>query len=347
MACLEELQQDVKDILLLLRNQDFCCGDNITYYDQTTYITIIVPGDGDDPDFYGETAVADWDEWLEYLCYNANLWVDELVRAAETIENALITGGLSIGLIAAIMSAIAFFVVGGVLALPLLMVVVFALGAEVSSAIFVNAAIDIEDARDEIICALLSGRSVSAAVEDALSSGTAWDLLYSHLDYDSATSILYEGGDGDAVFLESEKDDTCDCLCPHLSSEYPVTNPIIYQSAAGAQFQMTPHDVFGWTDHFYGHFTFNKIIGDGYCGGQKQIDTITVSDGLDFTYIKTKDAASVPIEEWGPAGDWACDYDITLLETEEMQKFLLMRVKPADGGCATTGITVTLTYHDV
>ncbi len=345
MACLEQLQQDVSDILALLRNQDSCCGDIITYYDNSTYITLIVPGDGDPPDYYGETAVTDWDDWSEYLCHNANLWVDELVRAAETIATALSTGGITIGLLAAVMAAIAFFVVGGVLALPLLMVIVFGLSVEVSSTVFDQAATDIEAARDDIICAILSGRSVAEAVETALSSSVPWDLLYTHLDYDSAIAILYEGGDGDSVFLEAEQDDSCVCTCVHLRTRDATHNPLIYQSAAGAQFQMQRWFAFGQDDVITGSFDFNWITGLEFCAGEKTIDSISVSDGLGFRNIIRKDEDGNTIEEYGPVGT-TCSVDIGVLVDESMQILYLERRAPAAGGCGTGTITITMTYHD-
>lgn len=344
MACLEQLQQDVSAILDLLRNQDPCCGDIITYYDNSQYITIIVPGDQEPPEFYGETAVEDWNEWSQYLCHNANLWVDELVRAGETIGTALSTGGITIGLLAAIMGAIAFFVVGGVLALPLLMTVAFALSLEVSSTVFDDAAVDLEDARDDIVCAILSGRDVGAAVESALSSGLAWDLLYTHLDYASATAILYEGGDGDTVFLEAELDDTCSCLCLH-AYQNPVSGEIIYQSASGTQFDAIRRTSGEYDNTINVIIAFNYELGSGTCGPEKIIDTISVSDGLSFTHIKTWDS------DWNLISIFSnelpdCSEPIGQLVDEQMAHMELFRMEPADGGCGAGDITVTMTYHD-
>lgn len=345
MACLEQLQQDVSDILALLRSQDACCGDIVTYYDNSTYITIIVPGDGEDPDFYGETAVADWAEWSEYLCHNANLWVDELVRAALTISTALSTGGITIGLLAAVMAAIAFFVVGGVLALPLLMVVVFSLSLEVSSIVFDDAAVDIEDARDEIICAILTGRDVGAAVEAALSSGAAWDLLYTHLDYDSATAILYEGGDGDTVFLEAEKDDTCACQCLHFYSHDPGNNPVTYQSSSGAQWVMERWTSGGKDNRIVGSFFVNKIQSGAFCGTEKTIDSISVSDGLSFARITTFDQNDDPIDDFVTNGV-TCSEAIGQLVGLSFAEVYFNRLQASDGGCGAGDITITMTYHD-
>lgn len=346
MSCLEQLQQDVSDILALMRNTDSCCGDIITYGDSTTYITIIIPGDGDPPEYYGETEVEDWDEWNQYLCHNSNLWIDELINAAETVAAALSTGGMSIGLLAAILAAIAFFVVGGVLALPILMLILFGLGTGTSAVIFSDAATDIEDARDDINCAIITGRSVSAAVEEALSSGTAWDLLFKFIDYDSAVAILYEGGDGDETYLEAELDDSCDCLCLHLESTDPVHNPVIYQSSSGAQFQMQIHAAYGYDSIIAGTFRLNRpSTGPGWCGPFKIIDSISVNDSLDFSVLGSYQNG-VPENEWGPDTPAACNYDITLLEDEECNSFWIHRNTPAYDGCAVGTITVTITYHD-
>jgi hypothetical protein len=210
MACLEELQANVAAILEHLQNTVPCCGDSTTYGDSTFYITTIVPGQGDDPEFYGETAVADWDEWKEYLCHNAHLWVDELIKSAGSVEVALTTGGMSIGLLAAAILAVGFFVVGGFVSIPILMLGVAGLAAGISATLFEEAAEDIEAARGDIVCAILNGLSLADAVEDALSSGAAWDLFYTLIDYDSAAAILYEGGDG-TTYLEAETRDDCDC----------------------------------------------------------------------------------------------------------------------------------------
>ena len=346
MACLEQLQSDVSAILAFLQQSVPCCGDNITYGDSTTYTTIIIPGDGTAPAAYGETAVSDWDEWLEYLCHNANIWVDELIRAALTIGVALDTGGTSIALVASVLTAVAFIVVGGVLTLPFLAVIVAGLAANVSATIFEDAAVDLEDARDSIICAILSGRSVSDAVEDALSSGTAWDLLFSQIDYDSAVAILYEGGDGE-TYLESETDETCSCLCLHMQTSNATYNPMVYQSSAGAQFTMSPYSDYGLTNMLSGGFYFNRLSGiSTVCGPAKIIDSISVSDGLKFTQIKTFDENMDMITEWAPNPTFGCEHLITVLEDEECHYFSLFRRNTVDNGCDTTQITVTLTYHD-
>jgi hypothetical protein len=210
MTCLENLKQDVSDILDHIRNTVPCCGDIVIYGDSTVYITTIMPGVGEDPTYYGETEVEDWDEWTQYLCHSANEWVTELTKQSNHIELALATGGMSIGLAGFIVAAIVLFVVGGFLSGVVIMAIVSGTIAGYTANMFSDAAEDIEAARDSIMCAILKGGNVGAAIEDALSSSLAWDIFYSHLDYDSAIAILYEGGDGE-TYLEAELDDSCEC----------------------------------------------------------------------------------------------------------------------------------------
>ncbi|GAH56285.1 unnamed protein product, partial [marine sediment metagenome] len=210
MTCLDDLKSDVAAILAVLQLQLQCCDENSTYGESSEYETDIIPGVGDDPETYGETEVEDWDEWTEYLCYQANEWVDELILQAGNWEVYLNAGGATIGLLAGSIVAISFFVVGGFVSVPILMLAFAGIAAGMTATLFSDAADDIEAARDDIICAIMLGGDVGYAVEQALSSGASWDLFYTLIDYESAVSILYEGGDGE-TYLEPDTDDSCNC----------------------------------------------------------------------------------------------------------------------------------------
>lgn len=210
MSCFEELQANVAAILAILQQQVQCCDENSTTGGSSEHETEIEPGVGDPPDYYGETEVADWDEWAEYLCHNAHLWVDELILQAGNWEVYLSTGGATVGLLASAIVAISFFVVGGVVSVPFLMLGFAGVVASMTGTLFSEAADDIETAREDIVCAIMNGSDLAAAVEEALGSGAAWDFFYTLIDYDSAAAILYEGGDGE-TYLESETRQDCDC----------------------------------------------------------------------------------------------------------------------------------------
>ena len=218
MACLEQLQADVSAILAYLQVSNPCCDDNITYGDGTSFTTDITPNSGDAPDYYGETAVTDWDDWKEHVCFNGNAWVDKLISESVSIENVLAVGGLTIGLLAYAIAGIALFVVGGFISGPVLIVIMSGIVAGYTSELFSDAAEDIEDNRGQILCALFNGTSVADAIEAAVSS-LAWSIFYQHIDYDSAVALLYEGGDG-TTFLPADTDDTCDFDCLYQIGDY-------------------------------------------------------------------------------------------------------------------------------
>jgi hypothetical protein len=193
-----------------LQASDPCCGENTTFGPSDDYGTDIDPGVGDDPTHYGETEVADWDEWLEYLCHSANAWVDTLIHNSNTAAAGLESGGISVALLGGILAALSFFGLPGLIAIGFIMLAVAGLTASVTHTMVENAAGDIEAAREDIVCAILRGRSLSDAVEEAVGGGAVWDYFYSLVLYDSAQALLYEGGDGES-YLDAQKDDSCVC----------------------------------------------------------------------------------------------------------------------------------------
>jgi hypothetical protein len=211
MTCLDELQDNVAAILALLQTNAGCCAENITYGAQTTYVTTIVINEGDAPDYYGETAVADWDEWLEYLCFSAHAWVDHLVSQANSLELALSLGGLTMALLGYVFGAVNFLLMRGDINSSTLLSRLSLMAAGYAADMFSDASDAIESAREDIVCAVMQGTSMSDAVEDSLSSGIAWDIFFQFVDYDSAKAIMYEGGDGEDYLEAEQKDDCGDC----------------------------------------------------------------------------------------------------------------------------------------
>jgi len=74
MTCMDDITERMDIIIDLLANQPGCC-DTTTIGPVIITTTIIIPGVGDDPTHWGETEVADWSEWLEYICYHAHRYV--------------------------------------------------------------------------------------------------------------------------------------------------------------------------------------------------------------------------------------------------------------------------------
>lgn len=211
MTCLEDLTTAVTDILELLQNKKDCCDDNITYLPVDPIDTDIDPGEGDPPATYGETAVSDWDEWMEYLCFSAHKYVDYLAHAGNSMMEATRNSAIAIGVIAAILGLLAFSGIGLPIAFGLAAAVVSGLILGGTIAMFDDTEDDIEAARDSIVCAILQNTSLSDAVEDALGSNAAWDLFFQFIQYDDAIAVMYDGGYEDE-YLEAVQKPDCFCV---------------------------------------------------------------------------------------------------------------------------------------
>lgn len=223
-TCFEEVTDRLDDIIAMLALKKDCCDDNITYGPGIEVETEINPQVGDPPENYGETEISDWDEWTEHVCYNANLYVDNLVWQARQMDDLLQLGGVTIGATGA--GLLLLGAVGLAIAVPFAVVAATAAGilAAGTLAVFLTTADDIEDARAEIVCALIWGESVSDVIENALGSlSLDWLLFFSYVPYDSATSILYEGG-YDGEFLSAETRSDCECVptIPEGASSWPI-----------------------------------------------------------------------------------------------------------------------------
>ena len=210
MSCFEELIADVAAIRILMQNKKDCCDDNVTYFPTEEPTTEIVPLVGDPPAFYGETAITDWDDWSEHVCYNAHAYVDYLIGTSEELFNAVNVSSLFLGLISSALVLLAFSGIGLPIAFGLASWVVTGLALSATVLTFSSTADDFEDARDLIVCAIMTGGSLPDAVEAALGSGTDWDLFYQFVDYDAATAIIYEGGYGTEYLPEETR---TDCVC--------------------------------------------------------------------------------------------------------------------------------------
>lgn len=195
-----------------------CCDGSTTVGDVVTVVTVIDPGEGPDPTVWGETSVADWDEWLEYVCYHAHKFVDQLVSTAGTLDLIAETGAWTVEFFANILRVLRF--------LTLVYPVSYAAALEIyesfqnagdMSDTFDDVAADFEAARNDIVCAFINGTSVSDAVEDALGNPTLWSLLYQFNNYDSLQALVYEGTVDETVYLAPVKRDDCEC---EVSGEY-------------------------------------------------------------------------------------------------------------------------------
>lgn len=235
MTCLDDITDRMDEIITLISLKKDCCDDNITYGPGIELETEIDPGEGDPPDYYGETAVTDWADWEEHVCHNAHVWVDSLVWQAGEMDDLLQLGGVGIGAVGA--GLLLLGALGFLIAVPFAVVAATAAGilAAGTLGVFLTTADDIEDARDDIVCALIWGHSVSDVIEAALGSASLdWLLFFSQVPYDNVTSIIYEGG-YESEYLPADTRDDCNCGVPPGYS---------WQDAEEILFTLSP-DTFG------------------------------------------------------------------------------------------------------
>jgi len=232
MACLEQLQEDVAAIRALLAGADYCCNGNTTINPGPGQTTEIEPGVGDPPPYYGETEITSWEDWEEHVCYNAHRWVDDLIATAETLNEGSNTGIITLGLVAAALALLSFTGLGIPIAITIAITSLSAISAA-GALIFADTAQDLEDAREDIVCALINGEDVETVINDALGEASLdYTSFFQHIDYSSATSIIYEGG-ANGEYLPAETSDECDCEPTYTVVDLDIEAVAFYITATG------------------------------------------------------------------------------------------------------------------
>ncbi|MCK5319712.1 MAG: hypothetical protein KAJ55_17500 [Anaerolineales bacterium] len=216
MTCLDDITDRMDVMIDLLGNQMSCCGTT-TIGPIIIVTTIITPGVGDDPAVWGETAVSDWDEWLEYVCYHAHVYVDSLIEGAKAIDIAIELGSYTIDFFVGVMRFMQYLGLDQVLGLNQVMMVYDAFRSEADlSGWFTPLADKFEDARQDIVCSILQGGSLSDAVEDAVDDNAVWLLFYVLTDFDAVQALMYEATADGVEYLPPIKRDDCDCITPAM-----------------------------------------------------------------------------------------------------------------------------------
>lgn len=207
----------------LIALQGACCIDGasqITYQNNTVVTTVIVPNSGPDPTLWGQTSVADWDEWLEYVCGQAHAYVDELIETVGQIKLVATIGGYTLDFVAHLFSIVQWRMVEDIIPVnfSVIQAIFNAIGEGLLSVDWDQQAADIEANRQNIICALIQGTDLETAVAGAITQPALWTAFFDHLDYESTTAAIYEGqvpGVGYLPVLWRN-----DCLCSLHIGEY-------------------------------------------------------------------------------------------------------------------------------
>lgn len=205
------------DAIVNLLSQQHCCDgtNSVTYFDQTIVTTTIVPGVGDPPASWGESEVpTDWDDWSQYVCYHAHLYVDYLIESAGLLDTMVTLGSWGVDFLSFILSRIIYgSPSGGVVPVNFGWVNNISnlmLGA-LASLDFGSLETSFEDAREDIVCAFMEGTSLEDAVETAVDNTILWNVYYNWLDYDSSVATIYTGEVEGIGYLTPSQRDDCTC----------------------------------------------------------------------------------------------------------------------------------------
>lgn len=252
------------------KNTRTCCGETtyVTYQNNLVITTTIVPGEGADPTVYGETPVADWDEWLEYVCYHAHEYVDDLIETAQKLDLAVSAGGYVLDFIAHLFSLVQWRMVEDIVPVNFsaIQAIFDALGQGLINNEFATLAEDLETGREDIVCALVQGTSLEDAVYSIVGAGVLWDVYYQWLDYETTTAVIYEGGIDSIGYLTPIKRSDCSCV-PDWSCENSLLLDCSFESGSlGQGWSKTADATYPsfMTDAYHGTYSLKLNGGSGW-----------------------------------------------------------------------------------
>lgn len=227
MGFCQDILAKLDRIIALLALMRIDGGDTITYNDNRIVTTIIVPGVGPDPTLYGDIPVSDWEEWLEYVCGEAQAWVDDLIETAEQMAILKVALGFTIEFFSHFFSRLVYRLPQPLIPMnyPFLAFVFDLLDDVIDEVSFSTVAANFETNRAELVCAIMQDGDLSAAVETAVDDSVLWNAFYRWVDYDSVKATIYEGTPDGVNFLNPVPSSACECE-QTLLWEYPFDEDI-------------------------------------------------------------------------------------------------------------------------
>jgi hypothetical protein len=218
---------DIEDLLIALQTigvtSSPCC-ENVAPISETKESDEDYPGTP--PATWGDgEEIEDAADWKHLVCGAASMYVDILKATAEDLEKLVVSGGIVLGAIAGALTLLAG--AGIVLAIGYGAAAAITTGIVKSIVLgtFGDSGQDLEDARESIMCAIVSG--VEGALSDAVEAavgGLAWSLWYSFIDYDSAWGTMIDGYNKNG-FLDVVRSSDCDWCEEELEPHQLLHNP--------------------------------------------------------------------------------------------------------------------------
>lgn len=203
---------DIEDLLEALQNigvtNQPCCdttGPVQETHEQTTEYPDTVP------DTWGDTAIADLDEWQQQICGAAENYVEYLASMGDQLDDLVHSGAI---VIAAIAGMLALLSGAGIL-----LAITYGAAASITTglitgavaATFDNTRANIEAVASDIECAILANDPSSLAdiIETAVGS-VPWTLWFAHVTYTSAVATMIDGFNANGSLPDNASTD-CDC----------------------------------------------------------------------------------------------------------------------------------------
>lgn len=158
----------------------------------------------------GET-IADQDDYDEVLCAMGHRYVDNLAHIGEQIDELMTVGVITVSVLAGVLAAVSSLGLFAIFAYASASAGVTEMISGWVASLFTTASAAIETARDDIVCAFLSGSGDTLSDEvEATVSAAAWTAFFQFMDYVSPFNAA-QTGEFNGEFIEIERNDTCDC----------------------------------------------------------------------------------------------------------------------------------------
>lgn len=264
--------QTIIDLLTEIRDGQCACSGgltgNTTYNENTVITTVITPWQNPVPAAWGEQSIADWDEWSEYVCGAAHVYVDDLIETVGRFQLLAGIGGLTLDFIAHVYSLLNWRYILDVIPVnwDLVFSIVDSIGEGLLAVDFTAVSSNIESSRDDIVCALFLGEDLETAVYDAVNDAVLWDWFFTHLNYENTAAVIYRGEAGTGQYLTPIQRNDCLCGSPY-GCENSLLNDCGFESAGlndgwqkTAEANMPVWD----TDSYVGTYALRLVGGSGW-----------------------------------------------------------------------------------
>lgn len=164
------------------------------------------------PSTWGDgEAIASQADYDEVLCAMAHRYVDNLAHIGQQIDELMTVGVITVSLLAGLLAAVSSLGLFAIFAYATASAGVTEMISGWVASLFTTASAAIETAREDIVCAFLTGNSSVLSDEvEATVSAASWTAFFQFLDYVSPFNAA-QTGEFNGEYIAIDRNDTCDC----------------------------------------------------------------------------------------------------------------------------------------